>query len=120
MRKIPKQEYTVKFKEQAVKRVKDGKTVSAAAKEMGLVEQTLRNWVKVFETRQLDGPGVRQVTPEEMERSRRRAEAIRLKREVDILKKAMALNRAFNPSAPNQVWSADITRSLDRRRLALL
>lgn len=90
MQKIPKQEYTVEFKEQAVKRVKDGKTVSAVAKEMGLVEQTLRNWVKVFETSQLDGPGVRKVTPEEMELSRLRAEVIRLKREVDILKKATA------------------------------
>ena len=38
MQTIPKQEYTTDFKEQAVKRVKDGKTVGAVAKEMGLVE----------------------------------------------------------------------------------
>ena len=36
MQKIPKREYTVEFKEQAVKRVKDGKSVGAVAKEMGL------------------------------------------------------------------------------------
>ena len=38
MQKIPKREYTVELKEQAVKRVKDGKSVGAVAKEMGLVE----------------------------------------------------------------------------------
>lgn len=86
MQKIPKQAYTVEFKEQAVKRVKDGKTVSAVAKEMGLVEQTLRNWVKASAASKLDGPGTRNVTPDEMELSRLRAENLRLKREVEILK----------------------------------
>ncbi len=90
MQKIPKPEYTTEFKEQAVKRVKDGKTVGAVAKEMGLVEQTLRNWVKASDAGRLDGPGARKVMPEEMELSRLRAEVVRLKREVDILKKATA------------------------------
>jgi transposase len=43
----------------------------------------LRNWVKASDAIQLDGSGVCKVTPEEMERSRRRAEVIRIKREVD-------------------------------------
>jgi transposase len=90
MQKIPKPEDTAAFKEQAVKRVKDGKTVGSVAKEMGLVEQTLRNWVKASDAGKLDGPGARKVTPEEMERSRLRAENVRLKREVDRLKKATA------------------------------
>jgi transposase len=90
MQKIPKQEYTAEFKEQAVKRVKDGKRVSAVAKEMGLVEQTLRNWVKAFDAGTLNGAGAAKVTPEAMELSRLRAENARLKREVDILKKATA------------------------------
>ncbi len=34
MKKIPKQEYTVEFKALAVKRVKDGLTVGAAAREL--------------------------------------------------------------------------------------
>jgi transposase-like protein len=42
--KIPKQEYTAEFKELAVKRVRDGQAVSAVAKELGLIEQTLHNW----------------------------------------------------------------------------
>ena len=88
--KIPKQEYTTEFKELTVKRVKDGQSVGAVAKELGLIEQTLRNWVKAAEAGKLDGAGARKVTPEEMELSRLRAENIRLKRENDILKKATA------------------------------
>jgi putative transposase len=57
MQKIPKQAYTAEFKEQAVKRVKDGKRVSAVAKEMGLVEQSLRNRVKAFDVGRLNGAG---------------------------------------------------------------
>ncbi|MHB1301490.1 MAG: transposase [Burkholderiales bacterium] len=44
--KIPNQEYTTEFRELAVKRVRDGQTVGSVARDLGLVEQTLRNWVK--------------------------------------------------------------------------
>jgi transposase len=86
MQKIPKQAYTAEFKEQAVKRVKDGKSVGAVAKEMGLVEQTLRNRVKAFDVGRLNGADAPKVTPETMELSRLRAQIARLKREVEILK----------------------------------
>ena len=45
MQKIPKQEYTAEFKEQAVKHAQ-AVGIVVAAKELGLVEQTLRSWVK--------------------------------------------------------------------------
>ena len=41
--KLPKQEYTAAFKEQAVAMVKGGKTVAEPARALALVEQTLRN-----------------------------------------------------------------------------
>jgi len=88
--KIPKQEYTAELKELAVKRVKEGQSAGAAAKELGLVEQTLRNWVKVAAAGKLNGAGAKVVTPDQMEFSRLRAENIRLKRECEILKKATA------------------------------
>jgi len=47
MRRIPKQEYTAAYKEQAVATIKGGKTVAEAARALGLVERTLRNWVKL-------------------------------------------------------------------------
>jgi transposase len=90
MKKIPKQEYTAEFKALAVKRVKDGLTVGAAARELGLIDQTLRHWVKAADAGKLGGAGVRPVTPEQMELSRVRAENARLKREVEILKKVTA------------------------------
>lgn len=45
VKKIPKREYTVEFKEQAVKHAQAVGTL-AATKEQGVVEQTLRSWVK--------------------------------------------------------------------------
>lgn len=88
--KIPKQEYTAEFKELAVKRVGAGQSVGAVARELGLVEQTLRNWVKAAVAGKLNGAGAKVVTPEQMELSRLRAQNIRLQRQVEILKKATA------------------------------
>ena len=88
--KIPKQAYTTEFKEQAVKRVKDGQSVSQVCKALGLSDQTVRNWVKASAEGKLSGAGGKVVTPEEMELSRLRAENLRLKRELEILKKATA------------------------------
>jgi transposase len=90
MQKIPKQEYTAEFREQVVKRVQEGKRMRGVAKEMGLAEQMVRNWVKAFKARTRNGAGARQVTPEAMEVSRLRAEVARLKQENAILRKATA------------------------------
>lgn len=88
--KIPKQAFTTEFKELAVKRVKDGQTAGAVAKDLGMNEQTLRNWMKAAAAGKLSGAEARPVTPEQMELSRLRAENMRLKRECEILKKAAA------------------------------
>ena len=88
--KISKREYTTEFKELAVKRVKAGQSAGAVAKDLGLVEQTLRNWVKAAAAGKLNGAGAKVVTPEQMELSRLRAENVRLKRGCEILKKTMA------------------------------
>lgn len=88
--KIPKQAYTAEFKELAVKRVQDGQSVGMVCRELGLSDQTLRNWIKAAAEGRLNGAGGRVVTAEEMELSRLRAENLRLKRENEILKKATA------------------------------
>ena len=88
--KITKPAYTTEFKELAVKRVKDGQSISAVIKELGLGDQTLRNGIKASAEGKLRGAGSREVTAEEMELSRLRAENVRLKRENEILKKATA------------------------------
>lgn len=89
MKKIPKQEYTAEFKEQAVKHAQ-AMGIVVAAKELGLVEQTLRNWVKASVAGRLTAAGTKPVIAEQMELSRLRAENARLKMHVDILKKATA------------------------------
>jgi len=90
MKKIPKQAYTLEFKELAVKRVIAGESIPAVAKELDMHDQTLRNWVKAGAAGKLHEIGGKMVAPEAMELSRLRAEVARLKRENDILKKAAA------------------------------
>lgn len=88
--KIPKQEYTPEFRELAVRRIKEGVKFGALSKELGVNEQSLRNWVKAADAGKLNKAGGKIVTPEQMELSRLRAENIRLQRQVEILKKATA------------------------------
>jgi transposase len=88
--KIPRREYTTEFKEVAVQRVLSGHDVVAVAQELGLVKKTLSNWVWAAKAGKLKSAGNKEVTPEQMEMSRLRAENVRLKMHVDILKKATA------------------------------
>jgi transposase len=90
MFKVPHQVYTAEFKEAAVQRVKDGQSVSAVARELGMSMQTLRNWLKASEAGKLNSPGAKLVTAEQMELSRLRAENKRLQMELEIAKKAAA------------------------------
>ena len=53
--KLSKQAYTAEFKELAVKRVKSGQSISTVVKDLGLGDQTLRNWVKAAAEGKLNG-----------------------------------------------------------------
>lgn len=90
VKRIPKQEYTAEFREQVVRRVQEVGSIGRVAEELGLVEQTLRNWVKAAKAGKLNPAGAKQITPEQMEVSRLRAEVARLKMELEITKKAAA------------------------------
>jgi len=46
MEKATRRRYTLEYKQEAVRLVTSGQKVSAAAKALGIVEQTLANWVK--------------------------------------------------------------------------
>jgi len=88
--KLTRQVFTVEFKELAVNRVKAGQGIGGVCRELGLSDQTLRNWVKAAAAGRLRGAGGKEVKPEEMELSRLRVENLRLKRELEIIKKAAA------------------------------
>jgi transposase-like protein len=64
-------------------------------RELGLVEQTLRNWVKAAKAGKLNVAVIKVVTPEQMELSRLRAEDIRLQRQCEILKSGGVLREGF-------------------------
>ena len=55
MEKLTRRRYTLEYKQEAVRLVTSGQRVAAAAKALGIVEQTLANWVKAEKAGQLRG-----------------------------------------------------------------
>jgi transposase len=91
MRKGTRGRFTLEFKQEAVRLVESGQTMAAAARSLGVVEQTLGNWIRLERAGKLKGAvGQHQVTAEQMEISRLRAELARVTMERDILGKATA------------------------------
>ncbi len=90
MMKTTRARYTLEFKQEAVRLVDGGQSIAAAARALGLVEQTLFNWIKAQRQGKLTGADSRAVTAEQMEISRLRGELARVKVERDILEKATA------------------------------
>jgi transposase len=90
MEKAIRRRYTLEYKQEAVRLVTSGQRVSAAAKSLGIVEQTLANWVKADKAGQLRGLSSEQLSAERMEVIRLRAELARVTMERDILGKATA------------------------------
>ena len=91
MTKATRKKYTLEFKQEAARLVESGQSQAAAARSLGVVEQTLGNWVKAHRSGTLKGTsGQPLVTAEQMEISRLRAELARVTMERDILGKATA------------------------------
>ena len=90
MKKTVRACYTLEFKKEAVRLVTGGQSIAAAARSLGVVEQTLFNWVKADRLGKLNGADGKGVSAEQMEISRLRAELARVKMERDILGKATA------------------------------
>ena len=91
MKKIPRVAYTLEFKLEALRRVRGGEAIRGVAREIGVPEQSIRNWVKAHAEGKLGmAENGKPITPEQMEISRLRAEVARLRMETEILKKAAA------------------------------
>ncbi|MDY0329817.1 MAG: IS3 family transposase [Thiomonas sp.] len=80
--------YTFEFKQEAVRLVEGGQSMAAAARTLGVVDQTLFNWVKAHRQGKLTGADSKVVSAEQMELARLRAELSRVKMERDIPKKS--------------------------------
>ena len=90
MAKTVRARYTLEFKQEAVRLVEGAQSIAAVARTLGVVEQTLFNWVQAQRLGKLKGAGSKVVSAEQMEISRLRAELARVKMERDILGKATA------------------------------
>src|SRR6187402_959111 len=86
MTKSTRARYTLEFKEEAVRLVTSGERVATVARNLGLSEQTLHNWVKAAGNGGLKSSAAPAVSAEQMEISRLRTELSRAKMERDILK----------------------------------
>ena len=90
-KKTARAQYTLEFKQEAVRLVESGQSIAAAARQLNLAEQTLFNWVKAQREDRLKGiASSRTISAEQMEISRLRAELAQVKRERDIWGKATA------------------------------
>jgi transposase len=83
--------YALEFEREAVRLVESGQSIATAARSLGVVGQTLSNWVRANREGKLkEVSGKTGVTAEQMEISRLRAELARATMERDILGKATA------------------------------
>src|SRR5208282_4287116 len=60
MKKIPRVRYTLEFKLEALRRVRGGEAVLGVARELGVPEQTIRNWIKAKDRGEAGYGGQRQ------------------------------------------------------------
>jgi transposase len=90
MAEAKRAKYTLEFKMEAVRLVRQGQASSVTAKVLGIPKQTLENWMRLDNKGKLKGAGDKPVSEEQMELARLRAELARVKMERDILKKATA------------------------------
>ena len=90
MRNGKRGRYTLEFKLEGVRLVESGQSIAEAGRSLGVVEQTLSNWVKAKRAGKLKEGSGKGVTLAQMEISRLRAELARVKMERDILGKATA------------------------------
>jgi transposase-like protein len=103
--------YDGEFKENAVALVRSGKTVTDVARDLGVSHWSLARWVQLGE----GGGSQTQVgtldteSPQEREMRRMRHEIDSLRRQRDILKKALGID-----SAAPRPFGAVLTDSLSR------
>jgi transposase len=80
--------YTLEFKQEAVRLVCGGQSLSSVAQGLGVSAQSIDNWVKADAIGSLKDAKGKPVNADQMEMTRLRAELAKTRMERDILKKA--------------------------------
>lgn len=79
--------YNDDFKKMVVDLYHSGSLVKDLSSEYGVTEVTIYKWIKAFTP--VEGPQGQEITPKEIDAIQK--ENLRLKQELEILKKAMAI-----------------------------
>ena len=97
--------YDAGFKESAVGLIKSGRSFNAVAEDLGVSAWTIRMWVKRHDRGEElnQRKALADLTPEQRENRRLRQEIEYLRRQRDILKKALAI---VSDGHPNDVSSS--------------
>jgi transposase len=82
--------YTLEFKQEAVRLVRGGQSLSSVSRGLGVSAQSIDNWVKADAVGGLKEAKGKPVSAEQMEIARLKAELVKTRMERDILKKATA------------------------------
>jgi transposase len=87
-----RRQFSREYKVEAVRLVRErGVSVAEAARDLGIHDNVLRNWVRDFANNPSDAfPGGGNMKPESAELARLKKENAKLRMERDILKKAAA------------------------------
>ena len=95
--------YDKQFKEDAVALVKSGRTAVQVARDLGVSAWSLRYWLRQAEQGALrESKKLAIETPQEREMRRMQQEIDYLRRQRDILKKALAIVSDSNPSSDSK------------------
>lgn len=88
---MSKKRYSQEFKEEAMKQViEDGYSVPKVAKEIGITDVTLYQWLKKMGWKSGDQKAIKELSSAELEIKKLKSELKNAKQENEILKKAAA------------------------------
>jgi len=92
--------YDAGFKESAIELIKSGRSFNEVAEDLGVSAWTIRMWVKRHDQGQElnQRKALAELTPEQRENRRLRQEIEYLRRQRDILKKALAIVSEGHPN----------------------
>jgi transposase len=95
--------YDKQFKADAVGLVQSGRTAVEVARDLGVSTWSVRHWIKQAQQGQLnESRKLASETPEQREMRRMQQEIDYLRRQRDILKKALAIVSDSNPSSDSK------------------
>ncbi len=86
-------QYKLEFKQQAVRLVRGGESVSSVAQSLGIPRRALHNWVKADTAERLRDVAGKTISTGQMEIARLKAELASTRTERDILKKRRRILR---------------------------